>query len=417
MQPSNGQTGTIMAKVRATFGLRIVFSALILLLVAGAAAAREETAPVPLGQIYLPVAARAERLVVVPVGEGFEYVTEITHAGDQRLFVVEQAGLIKILHPDGHISVFLDIRQQVISGNAEYGMYGLAFHPGYGDPASAGYGFFYVTYTKGIDDGETRDVDLILSRFRVSADPDVADPESETLLLIEPQRNINHKGGSIDFDTRNHNLYLSIGDDSQYLIAQQSNSFKGKIIRLDIDRVPSDAGDDATRTVTTEIVAYGLRNPWRIDVDETTDRLFIGDVGSNAWEEVNLLALSGVDNFGWPCREGPIQLPQFQNDELCQGNFTTAIHYYKNDDNIGTCAVIGGRVYRPEHNPADGRYVFGDLCTRDLFTLAEVNDEWVPTHLGQHPYGLFTAISEGADGALYIGSFASSEPIYRLYLP
>lgn len=406
-----------MAKVRATFGLRLVFSALILLLVAGAATAREETALVPLGQIYLPVAARAERLVVVPVGEGFEYVTEITHAGDDRLFVVERSGVIRILHPDGHISVFLDIGQQVNASTGEYGLFDLAFHPGYGDPASAGYGFFYVTYTKGIDDGETRDVDLILSRFRVSADPDVADPESETLLLIEPQRNINHKGGSIDFDTRNNRLYLGVGDDMQYLIAQQGNKIKGKIIRLDIDQVPPDAGDDATGSVAKEIVAYGLRNPWRIDVDETTDRLFIGDVGSNAWEEVNLLALSGVDNFGWPCREGPIQLPQFQNDELCQGNFTTAIHYYKNDDNIGSCAVIGGRVYRPEHNPADGRYVFGDLCTRDLFTLAEVNGEWVPTYLGKHPYYLFTAIGEGADGALYIGSFAQSEPIYRLYLP
>ncbi len=417
MQPSNGQSGTIMAKVRATFGLRLVFSALILLLVAGAATAREETALVPLGQIYLPVAARAERLVVVPVGEGFEYVTEITHAGDDRLFVVERSGVIRILHPDGHISVFLDIGQQVNASTGEYGLFDLAFHPGYGDPASAGYGFFYVTYTKGIDDGETRDVDLILSRFRVSADPDVADPESETLLLIEPQRNINHKGGSIDFDTRNNRLYLGVGDDMQYLIAQQGNKIKGKIIRLDIDQVPPDAGDDATGSVAKEIVAYGLRNPWRIDVDETTDRLFIGDVGSNAWEEVNLLALSGVDNFGWPCREGPIQLPQFQNDELCQGNFTTAIHYYKNDDNIGSCAVIGGRVYRPEHNPADGRYIFGDLCTRDLFTLTDVNGEWVPTYLGKHPYYLFTAIGEGADGALYIGSFAQSEPIYRLYLP
>lgn len=417
MQLSNGQTGTIMAKVRATFGLRLVFSALILLLVAGAAAAREEIALVPLGQIYMPVATRAERLVVVPVGEGFEYVTEITHAGDHRLFVVERSGVISILHPDGHISVFLDIGQQVNASTGEYGLFDLAFHPGYRDPASAGYGFFYVTYTKGTDDGVTRDIDLILSRFRVSADPDVADPESETLLLIEPQQAINHKGGSIDFDTRNNRLYLGVGDDMQYLIAQQGNKIKGKIIRLDIDRVPPDAGADATGSVAKEIVAYGLRNPWRIDVDETTDRLFIGDVGSNAWEEINLLALSGVDNFGWPCREGPIQLPQFQNDELCQGNFTTAIHYYKNDDNIGTCAVIGGRVYRPEHNPADGRYIFGDLCTRDLFTLTEVNGEWVPTHLGQHPYGLFAAIGEGADGALYIGSFAQSEPIYRLYLP
>jgi len=364
--------------------------------------------------VYLPSITHVSGLT--PIGEGFNYVTEITHAGDKRLFVAEQAGIVKILHPDGRITVFLDIRPRVISAGGEYGMFDIAFHPGYGDPASAGYGFFYVIYTTGTDEEDARDVDLILSRFRVSADPDIADPNSETLLVVEPQQNPIHKGGSLDFDRRDNSLYMSVGDDFQYLIAQRGNSIKGKILRLDVSRIPLHA-TDGTSYVEKAIVASGLRNPWRIDVDEATGRLFIGDVGSAYWEEVNLLDLTKTANFGWPCREGPIQLPGFQNDPLCANQFTDAAYHYKNDDAVGTCAIIGGRVYRPASNPADGRYVFGDLCTRELFTLSESGGAWNSTLVGKQLAGLFTTIGDDADGNLYVGSFEASQPIYQMQVP
>lgn len=388
----------------------------VLLPMMTAFAAREPQTKDASNQIFLPMAADLTGLAVVPIGQGFNYVTEVTHAGDERLFVAEQAGVIKILHPDGRITVFLDISSRVISAGGEYGMFDLAFHPDYSDPASPGYGFFYVTYTTGTDDGETRDVDLILARFRVSVDPDVAAPDSETLVIVEPQQNPIHKGGSLDFDQRDNRLYMSVGDDFQYLIAQRGNSIKGKILRLDVSRIPPQA-IDGTGYVEKEIVASGLRNPWRIDVDEATGRLFIGDVGSAYWEEVNLLDLTKVENFGWPCREGPIQLPGFKDDPLCEGQFTDAVYHYKNDDAAGFCAIIGGRVYRPANNPADGRYVFGDLCTRDLYSLDEAGGAWTATPLGKQNAGLFTTIGEGADGGLYLGSFEVNQPIYRLFMP
>lgn len=401
--------------------LRTLLSLLALVITAGVATmavtAREARSPQATDRILLPLAVRLDGLLPVAVGAGFDHVTEVTHAGDERLFVVELAGVVKILHPDGTVASFLDISDRVITQGGEYGLFDIAFHPDYRDPASDGYGFFYVTYTTGTDDGQNRDVDLILSRFSVSVDPDVADPDSETLILIEPQQGPVHKGGAIDFDHRDNMLYAGVGDDWLYLAAQKSNSPKGKIIRLDVDRVPRDAGPDGKEYVRYEIVAFGLRNPWRIDVDEPTGRIFIGDVGDSRWEEVNLLTLPEVANFGWPCLEGPFKNPAYADADECRRTFTPAIYEYPHDDAKGTCAIMGGRVYRPASNPGDGRYIFGDLCNRELSAISEAGDGWAYSRLGQHPYEVFAAIGNGADGTLYLGSFRRSAPIYRLYFP
>ncbi|MEZ4518024.1 MAG: PQQ-dependent sugar dehydrogenase [Chloroflexota bacterium] len=163
------------------------------------------------------------------MGSGFNEVTAITHAGDDRLFVAEQAGRIKILHPDGRITLFLDISDKVISDKGEYGFYDVAFHPGYNDPTSPGYGLFYVTYTTGYDiDFDHRDVRTILSRFRVSADPDVADRSSEAILMREKQSFDVHKGGGMDFDKRDNMLYVGFGEDRLLLIAQDVHLTQGQ---------------------------------------------------------------------------------------------------------------------------------------------------------------------------------------------
>ena len=144
-------------------------------------------------RVYLPIAADSTRFGPVPLGNGFSQVTDVTHAGDDRLFVAERHGVIKILHPDGRITPFLDIHNRVISHSGEYGFFAVAFHPDYNDPTAPGYGFFYVSYTTGTDDGVIIDVHFVVSRFRVSADPNVADPTSEVILQYEKQSFNVHK--------------------------------------------------------------------------------------------------------------------------------------------------------------------------------------------------------------------------------
>ncbi|CUS06329.1 protein of unknown function [Candidatus Promineifilum breve] len=409
---------TIQAMMTTATKTRLLAPLLLLLLLTGRLAA---VAPPP-GEVAqssvidLPVVIGRPALSLTPVGEGFTKVTAITHAGDARLFVAELAGVIKVMQPDGHISVFLDITDRVLSTGGEYGLFDLAFHPGYSDPASPGFGFFYVIYTTGWDDGEERDVDYILARFRVGSDANAADAGSETRLLVEGQHSTVHKGGALEFDPRNARLYASLGDDSGYLVAQQEDSYKGKIIRLDVNQVPQAIAGDARVFARPEIVASGLRNPWRIALDAADNRLFIGDVGDGSWEEINLLALDGDDNYGWPCLEGSLVNGDFTEEAACRRPFTPAIYQYAHQA-APVCAVIAGRVYRPPHNPDDGRFIYGDLCSREPHALSLVGDTWQSTPLGTQPEGLFTTFGEAGDGTLYLGSFDDSKPIYRMYIP
>ena len=253
---------------------------LLLLGLTAFAVVRSAAAGVASGRVFVPLAAGKVAFNATPLPGTFNQVTAITHAGDDRLFVGEREGRIKIIHPDGRVTVFLDIRHRVIDSRGEYGFYDLTFHPGYADPTSPGYGFFYVSFTSGTDQRAVNaaavvDVDLILARFRVSADPDVADPGSEVMLLVVPQTDDIHKGGSMEFDPRDHHLFLGVGDDFKNLIAQDPGSPKGKILRLAVDEAPRDAPPYQLYPVTTEVWASGLRNPWRIDVDPPGDQITV----------------------------------------------------------------------------------------------------------------------------------------------
>lgn len=368
---------------------------------------------------YLPVQTDdPPRFKATPIGSGFNLVTAITHAGDDRLFVAEQAGRIKILHPDGRITTFLDITGQVLSDKGEYGFYDVAFHPGYADPDSPGFGFFYVTYTTGYDiDFDNRDVRTIMSRFRVSGNPDVADRQSEVILFREKQSFDVHKGGELDFDKTDNMLYMGVGEDRLLLIAQSDKSPKGKIVRFEVDKVPADATGDAI--LSDEIWAYGLRNPWRFDVDELGTSIYVGDVGDLLWEEVNLVPLRVKGyNYGWPCMEGPDRIPEANDIPACQQNFQPAIDLYAHRDGSGRCAVIGGKVYRPAHNIGDNRFFYGDMCTREIFSLLRVDGVWERTAVATlTELALLTTFGEDRHGTLYLGTVADNGPIYRLSLP
>jgi glucose/arabinose dehydrogenase len=263
-------------------------------------------------------------------------------------------------------------------------------------------------------------VDIIISRFRVSANPDVADPATETILLREKQGFDAHKGGGMEFDPRDNMLYVGLGDDRQLLIAQDDKSPLGKIIRLEVDRVMPDFIGDASGMDLDENWAYGLRNPWRFDIDLPSNHIFVGDVGDHLWEEINLVPL-GIRgfNFGWPCMEGGYVFPETNEVPECQSPwlFKRAIHEYPHVKNGPRCAVIGGKVNRPSYNPDDGRFIFADMCSREVFSLAHTGGVWQPTLLGILDGDLISTIGEGVDGTQYIGTVAQPGPIYRMYIP
>ena len=403
-------------------GRAAVLVAVLLLLVAGLAATRAPAAPRASDTVYVPLTVGRPAFTLTPVGNGFSQVTEVTHAGDDRLFITERHGVIKILHPDGSISVFLDIQNKVISNRGEYGFYDVAFHPDYNDPTSPGYGQFFVSYTSGFDDGVTLKVDFIIARYHVSADPNVADPTSETMIMVEKQSFDVHKGGEMEFDPRDHMLYVGMGDDRLLSVAQSDRSPKGKILRFDVDKVPPETlGEAGQFYLSKEIWALGLRNPWRFGIDLPTDRIFVGDVGDLLWEEINIVPL-GIRgyNYGWHCMEGPVIIPEANDNPECQhpGAFRRAIHEYPHRDGSGRCAVIAGHVNRPYYNPNDGRFVFADLCTREIFTLTEQPDgSWTRDLLGVHPGALISTIGQDVRGFQYVGTVDPSAPIYRMFIP
>src|SRR3989475_6913841 len=200
-------------------------------------------------------------------------------AGDARLFIVEQAGRIRIVK-DGRLlpTPFLDLRDSVGAGG-ERGLLGLAFHPAY-----ARNGRFYVDYTD--KHGDTR-----IKRFAVSTDPDRADPASGTQLLFIAQPYANHNGGLVMFGPDGM-LYVGMGDGGSggdpHGNGQNKRTLLGKLLRIDVDRgdpyaIPPDNPFVGAAGARPEISATGLRNPWRFAFDRATGLLYIADVGQNPW--------------------------------------------------------------------------------------------------------------------------------------
>lgn len=361
--------------------------------------------------IYLPLTV-SSGFGIIPVGQEFNIVTGISHAGDDRIFITEKGGRIRILHPDGRATTFIDLTSRVVSSDGEYGLYDIAFHPGYAAPGSPGRGFFYVFYTG----REGNDTYSYISRFRVSADPDAADPTSETRLFRLRQTSIYHKGGGLEFDPRDATLYAAVGDDRYAPNAQMLDTPKGKIIRLRVDNIPATAVGDVSDQVEPELVATGLRNPYRIDLDPQSNRLFIGDVGESTWEEINVVALGDtLPNLAWPCREGPEPFALYQDHPECAGNktFSDPATYLSHGD--GRCAVIAGIFTRVEDSA--GEFIYGDACSHEIFSMKSVGGIWSSNTLGKVPMGgLLTTIAEDVHGNLYIGSTRPNGPIYRLIL-
>jgi len=304
---------------------------------------------------------------LVPVLTGLTAPVLVTHAGDgnDRLFVVEQGGIIKVLQPGSTTpTVLLDITSTVLSGG-ERGLLGLAFHPQFSSNRR-----FFVNYTRQ-PDGAT-----VIAEYRVSAgNPDLADP-TETVLLVIPQPFANHNGGMVEFGPDGF-LYIAAGDggsgNDPFDNAQDIGELLGKILRIDVDQAdgaqpysspPGNPFFGATPGAD-EIYAYGFRNPWRFSFDRSTGDLYVGDVGQGAVEEIDLVTLGG--NYGWRIWEGT---QCTGNDPaLCNpAGFIFPIAEYGHT--AGRCSVTGGYVYRGALSSLpQGSYVYGDFCTGEIFVL------------------------------------------------
>ncbi len=290
----------------------------------------------------------------------------LTHSGDgtNRIFVVEQEGRIKVF-PNSQTSAtaktFLDITDRVSNGG-EMGLLGLAFHPNYDSN-----GYFYVNYTA---NPPRR---TIIARFQVTSNPDSADKNTEVQLLTFSQPYSNHNGGWIGFGPNDGFLYIATGDggsggDPQNY-AQRINTLLGKILCIDVDSdslydiPPTNPFIDSTNVqVRKEIYAWGLRNPWRSSFDAITNRLWVGDVGQGAWEEVDIV--ENGKNYGWRCYEGN------HNYNTSGCNYPEYIYPVWEYDHGQGYSITGGYVYRGSNVPELlEKYIYADYGSRRIWAL------------------------------------------------
>ena len=304
-------------------------------------------------------------LVIETLVDGLTDPLGVRHAddGSGRIFVVEQSGRIWIYSGGALFQApFLDLVGQVRL------LFGLAFDPDY-----ASNGLFYVCYseTNGPDEN------VVVERFEVSADPDVADAASGSRLLVIPNFTA-HQGGDIHFGPDGY-LWVGLGDGgSDSSLAQDPTTLFGKMLRIEVGEgpgysIPPDnphVGDPGT---LDEIVFFGFRNPYRWSFDRATGNLLISDVGESTWEEVSFVpSTPTARNFGWPCREGAHDFTP--GTPGCGGPYTDPVLEFEHGPE---CAVIGGFVYRGPIAPLVGTYVYGDWCTGQIWLATEEKGGWV----------------------------------------
>ncbi len=363
-------------------------------------------------ETFLPIVTVTEPLVFAaePSTALFETVTDIVHAGDDRLFVVERIGRIQVMQLNGDASVFLDITHLVDDNGFEQGMFGLAFHPNY-----AANGYFFLNYTG--RDVATGELALFLARFTVSADPNVAQPDSLEILLQFNMGYEIHFGGALRFSPVDGYLYMGVGDNSELGNGQDSNSPKGKILMLNVDESvvpPAEASTIDGFNASYSIWGKGLRNPWRIAFDPFYGHTYIGDVGDRAFEEIDIVPVGTQGpNFGWACMEGPLVLyTGWPCEDLTL--FVPPAYYYSHDTG---CAVVMGEVYYPNNDPAaQSMPLFSDLCSDRIRVLRNDSGRAYAEELGILPEGGITSFGRDNQGNIYVGTI-SAGPIYKLFIP
>ena len=341
----------------------------------------------------------------------FSGLTNLTQppAGDDRLFVTEQAGRTLAFAKEENASaseVFLDIRDRVNDSGSEEGLLGLAF-----DPEFASNGYFYVYYSAS---GPRRSV---LSRFTAVGDPKTGDRDSELVILEVSQPFRNHNGGQIAFGPDGH-LYVGLGDGGgsgdPKANGRNPATLLGSVLRIDVSestpaipyRIPHDNPMLDRPEARPEIWAYGLRNPWRFSFDSNSGDLWAADVGQNRLEEVDLITAGG--DYGWNTLEGS---ECFSPRPSCDDAGTTRpVWEYSADEG---CSIIGGYVYRGREIPSlSGAYVFGDYCAGKIWAILYDGERVTESVLLADTDLRITSFGEDREGGLYVLSQKSG--IYRL---
>ena len=345
------------------------------------------------------------------VADGFDRPVQVVDPGDDsgRHFVVEQSGRIRIIR-DGQIvpDPFLDI-SELVSCCGERGLLGVAFHPGYAEN-----GLVFVNYTD--TNGDT-----VVARYQVAADaPDRVDPAIAEVILTVEQPAANHNGGLLLFGPRDGYLYIGLGDGGggNGQNGQDLSTPLGKILRIDIDErsgelpyaIPRDNPFVDQPGARPEIWVLGVRNPWRFSFDRATGDLWIGDVGSATYEEVNYqpAASPGGENYGWNLVEGN----ECRAESDCEGLIPPVSGFDRDEG----CVVTGGYVYRGNGIPElQGVYLFADYCSGQVWGLIpDADGGWRrldPVEIGLR----ISSFGEDAKGELYVVDIEGA--VYRLRAP
>lgn len=353
-------------------------------------------------------------LALTPVASGLSFPVFLTApAGDTtRLFVLEKDGIIRIIRHDSVLATpFLNITGLTTKAN-EQGLLGLAFPPDYA--ASGSFYIFYTTTGGGAAGQE------IVARYQVSADPDVALPTGKVLIHLDDPYD-NHNGGMLAFGPDSL-LYIGIGDggsggdpDGN---GQNRTELFASILRIDVRdtayTIPPGNPYATHPNFRHELWNYGLRNPWRFSFDRLTGDLYIGDVGQNALEEIDIqpAGSAGGENYGWNIMEG---LSCYARSSCTKTGLTLPVVQY---DHGQGCAVTGGYVYRGAAVPAvQGLYFYADYCSGFLRSFRKNGSgvteqhEWPALSLG----GGVTSFGEDGVGNLY--ALTSGGEVYRFTAP
>lgn len=356
--------------------------------------------------VFSSISFYSQSINLEEFASGLSNPVEIAHANDNRLFVVQQTGAIKVVNANGTVNTtdFLNVTSKITFGG-ERGLLGLAFHPNY-----ASNKYFFVYYNAATTGNIT------VARFTTSAaNPNVADPASEKIIISIPKPFENHNGGSIHF-APDGMLWISTGDGGSggdpNNNSQNKNSLLGKILRLDINsstpyNIPAN-NPFATAGGAPEIWSYGLRNAWKFSFDTTAGNIWIADVGQNAIEEINKnpISQSGI-NYGWRCYEGN----SVYNSSGCASQSIMTFPVTTYDHSNGRCSITGGYVYRGTSYPVfQGKYFFTDYCTPQIGLVnADNSITWSSTFAGNN----FSSFGEDFQKELYLISRGSGK-IYKI---
>jgi glucose/arabinose dehydrogenase len=328
----------------------------------------------------------------------------VAEPASTRMFIVEQPGMIKIWNGSSVLSTpFLNVNSIIsYSSGGERGLLSLAFHPQY---TTNRYFFIWYTDLTGA---------VTLARYRRDlSNTDIADPASGVVLLSIPKAFSNHNGAKLNFGTDGF-LYIGTGDggssNDPSNNAQNGNSLLGKMLRIDVNgfatsapfySIPSSNPYTSDAAVADEIIALGLRNPWRWSFDKTSGDMWIADVGQNAWEEVHFRAAADIlspTNYGWRCLEGthPSAVPC-----ATPANNVMPIYEYPHNS-TGGFVVTGGYVYRGSEYPfLQGFYIMVDYATGNGWLIKSNGSGGWNVHAQTGWPTNITTFGEMNDGTLY----------------